>query len=72
MEHLNPEPKFYSEEFRLVTRIFFLRIGGRDAVHEVFFKFICVFRIVSVDLGPLNLASLHSTHLVELCVHSSV
>ena len=55
-----------------LVQLFYLKIRGGDAVHVVFFNFIWVFRIVNVDLGPLNLAYLHSTHPVELFVHSSV
>jgi hypothetical protein len=61
MDYLNHEPKFYSEEFHLVTLVFFLRIRDRDAVpvfffYKIFLYMYVFFCIVSVDLGPLNLA----------------
>ena len=48
MDYLNPEPKFYSEEFNLVTLVFFLRIRGRDAV-PVVFLILYVFFVLSAS-----------------------
>ena len=56
MDDLNPEPKFCLDQLSTSNIRIFLEIMGRDAVPIVFFNFIGVYRIVSVDLGPLNLA----------------
>jgi hypothetical protein len=56
MDYINPEPKFCLDQFSTSNICIFLKINGRDAVPAVFFNFIRVYRIVSVDLGPLNLA----------------